>query len=241
MSSPSKRSTPPLVAPHNSVALRAIASEDRLHFGRRAAYRRQDLAGRRLMFQRLRQVSRLRLHLVEQPRVLNGDDRLIRESLEQLDLTFREGHRFGAAKSDHSDGLALAHQRHYKVGPPKHLSRSGGHAARSQGRRDWIFVGMFRDVVDVYRPAFNDGSAGSPPATDLLRSECDRNGSVVGHNSQLIALAQQHHGVIGAAQAAGRLHDIVQHRLEIVGRGSDDSKNIAGRGLLPQRFLQSLF
>src|SRR3984957_2364922 len=133
-----------------------------LHLGRRAAYRRQDLAGRRLMFQRLRQVSRLRLHLVEQPRVLNGDDRLIRESLEQLDLTFREGHRFGAAKSDHSDGLALAHQRHYKVGPPKHLSRSGGHAARSQGGRDWIIVGMFRDVIDVYRPAFTDGWAGSP-------------------------------------------------------------------------------
>src|ERR1700727_1575929 len=65
---------------------------------------------------------------------------------------------------------------------------------------------------------------GSPPATDLLRSECNRNGSVVGHNSQLIALAQQHHGVIGAAQAAGRLHDFVQDRLEIVRRGSDDSK-----------------
>ena len=61
------------------------------------------------------------------------------------------------------------------------------------------------------------------------------------HNSQLIALAQQHQGVIGAAQAAGRLHDFVQHRLKIVGRGSDPSKNITGRGLLPQRFLQSLF
>src|SRR5258708_34514125 len=86
--------------------------QDGLHFGWRAAYRRQDLAGRRLMFQRLRQVSRLRLHLVEQPRVLNGDDRLIRESLEQLDLTFREGPRFAAAKSDTSARPALAPTGH---------------------------------------------------------------------------------------------------------------------------------
>ena len=36
----------------------------------------------------------------------------------------------------------------------------------ASGRRDWIFVGMFRDVVDVYRPAFNDGSAGKPGTRD---------------------------------------------------------------------------
>ena len=57
--------------------------QNRLHLGRRATYRRQDLAGRRLMFQRLRQVSRLRLHLVEQARVLAARFRQFRVALGQ--------------------------------------------------------------------------------------------------------------------------------------------------------------
>src|SRR5262249_19138634 len=152
--------------------------EHRLQIESGAADDLQHVSSGGLLLEGLFEITGACLHFVEQASVLDGDDRLIRESLEQLDLTFREGYSFGAAKSDHSDDLNHAHQRHYKVGPPKHLARSGGDAARSQGRRDWIFVSMFFDVIDVYRRAFNDGSAGGPPASDLLRSECDRYGSV---------------------------------------------------------------
>ena len=49
----------------------------------------KHLGGRRLLLQRLVEVARARLHLVEQPRVLDRDDGLVGESLEQRDLARR--------------------------------------------------------------------------------------------------------------------------------------------------------
>ena len=45
---------------------------------------------RLLLLQRLGEVARARLHLVEQARVLDGDDRLVREGVEQRDLSVGE-------------------------------------------------------------------------------------------------------------------------------------------------------
>ena len=58
---------------------------------RRAADDLQDLGRRGLLLQRLGKIARARLHLVEQPRVLDGDDGLVGESLEQRDLRVGEG------------------------------------------------------------------------------------------------------------------------------------------------------
>ena len=52
---------------------------------------RRISAGRRLLLQRLREVAVARLQLLEQPHVLDGDDRLVGEGLEQRDLLVREG------------------------------------------------------------------------------------------------------------------------------------------------------
>jgi hypothetical protein len=51
----------------------------------------QHFRGRRLLLQRLAQLESASLHLVEQPRVLNRDYRLIGKCLEKLDLRVREG------------------------------------------------------------------------------------------------------------------------------------------------------
>ena len=48
----------------------------------------EDLAGRRLLLQRLGELPIALLEFVEQPGVLDGDDGLIGEGLEQLDLIF---------------------------------------------------------------------------------------------------------------------------------------------------------
>ena len=46
----------------------------------------QHLRGRGLLLQRLAQIARARLHLVEQPHVLDRDHRLVGEGRDQLDL-----------------------------------------------------------------------------------------------------------------------------------------------------------
>ena len=48
------------------------------------------LGGRGLLLQRLRRARASRLHLLEQPHVLDGDHRLVGEGLDQLDLPFGE-------------------------------------------------------------------------------------------------------------------------------------------------------
>ena len=49
----------------------------------------EHLGGRGLLFQRLGQFAGARLHLLEQPRVLDGDDGLVGEGFDQLDLPRR--------------------------------------------------------------------------------------------------------------------------------------------------------
>ena len=50
----------------------------------------QHLGGRGLLLQRLGQFARARLHLVEQPHVLDRDHRLVGEGCDQLDLLVGE-------------------------------------------------------------------------------------------------------------------------------------------------------
>ena len=50
----------------------------------------EHLGGRGLLLQRLGQIARARLHLVEQPHVLDRDHRLVGEGRDQLDLLVGE-------------------------------------------------------------------------------------------------------------------------------------------------------
>src|SRR5262249_28952814 len=95
--------------PHRSLGNRV---EHRLDVGRRAGDHVQDLGAGRLLLERLGELARARLHLVEQPHVLDGDDGLVGEGLEQLDLLRTEGPRFGAAHHEGPDDDSLAQQRH---------------------------------------------------------------------------------------------------------------------------------
>ena len=54
--------------------------EHRFQFARRGADDLKNLRGRRLLLQRLREVARSRLHLVEQPDILDRDHGLIGEA-----------------------------------------------------------------------------------------------------------------------------------------------------------------
>ena len=77
---------------------------------RRAADDRENCAGRRLLLQRLAEVARPGLHLVEQPRVLDGDHGLVGEGLHQFDVPRRKLADAVAPKDEQADALALPHQ-----------------------------------------------------------------------------------------------------------------------------------
>ena len=70
----------------------------------------QDLARRRLLFQRL-------FVSLEQPHVLNGDHSLVGEGLKERDLLVAERQDLGAADPDRPDRIAIAKQRHTQDRP----------------------------------------------------------------------------------------------------------------------------
>ena len=83
-----------------------------LDVGRRARNHAKDVARRRLLLQRLGDGAVLLLQLLEQAHVLDGDDRLVREGLEQRDLLVGERAHFLPPDVDGADRHPLAHQRH---------------------------------------------------------------------------------------------------------------------------------
>ncbi len=65
-----------------------------------------------MLLQRFLQVRRLRLHLLEQTDIADGDHGLVGEGLQQGDLLIAERLHFSAAEHDRANALALAQQRH---------------------------------------------------------------------------------------------------------------------------------
>src|SRR5262245_454932 len=133
--------------PSEDLGIRRLAEPSRalrngiehwLDFRRRARDHLQDVAGGRLLLQRL-------LRLVEQPHVLDGNDGLVGEGLEEFDLLVRERVHFDSANQDCPDWLALAHQRCGQYG-----ALVFAHDPRE------FSLGQATDVLDVNRTTFDD-------------------------------------------------------------------------------------
>src|SRR5262249_25167087 len=75
-----------------------------------------DLAKRLQLFDRLREFAGARLHLVEQPHVLDRDHRLVGEGGEQLDLSVGERAHQTSRQDAHADRRSFAHERHANQG-----------------------------------------------------------------------------------------------------------------------------
>ena len=89
----------PNLASQIRVAFCQHRLEHRLQLAGRTGDDLQHLGGRGLLLQRLREIARARLHLVEQPHVLDRDHRLVGEGGDQLDLLIGERpHRPDAAR-----------------------------------------------------------------------------------------------------------------------------------------------
>ncbi len=105
----------------NSRGVRQHRLEDWLQFAGRAGNDLQHLRGRRLLFQRLAEIGRALTQLVEQPRILDGDDGLGGEVLDQFDLFAGERPDLLAKDGDGADQFTILEHRYKKVG-----SRAGG-------------------------------------------------------------------------------------------------------------------
>src|SRR5262249_35191075 len=79
--------------------------ENRCYVARRARDHGQDIADRGLLLQRLRELARARLHLVEQPHVLDRNHRLVGEGRCQFDLFVGKRPYFAAINSNHADQI----------------------------------------------------------------------------------------------------------------------------------------
>src|SRR5262245_33528334 len=94
----------------------------------------------------------LLLQFCEQPNILDGDDRLVREGLHQFDLALCEWADLGAHARDHAERHAIAEQRHREHG--------AGSEAPLERSSDWILLLRHHGkVVDMYRRTVEDRAA----------------------------------------------------------------------------------
>ena len=90
--------------------------EDRPDIGRRGCDHVEDVAAAGLISQRLREVARLGLHLVEQPHILDGDHGLVGEGLTSS-ICLSVKRLTSEREQDHADRL-----------PSRSMGRQGGSA-----------------------------------------------------------------------------------------------------------------
>ena|SRR6516162_10428272 len=83
----------------------------------RAADDFKNVSGGGLLLQRFAQIIRALLHFIEQPCILDGDDRLVRKRGNQIDLLFGERLRLDPRQEDSANHFPFAQQRDTKRRP----------------------------------------------------------------------------------------------------------------------------
>ena len=185
--------------------------EHRLHVGRRTRDHPQDFRGSRLLLQRLLEIARLRLHLVEQTRVLDRDYRLIGEGLDEFDLAQTEGTGLRLGDDENAFDPIVAEQRHSEQRP-----------------RSVEFIRGVR-VVLVLKDVRNDDDLAcqhDPPRSRtqsrLRRISDEKVGESLGDaemsaDPKSLAVANVDRAMRGADQIDGRRDQGIEDRLQIEG------------------------
>src|SRR5215468_4485478 len=193
----------------------------------------QDVGGGRLLFQSLCQLARPRLHLLEQPRVLDSDDGLVCKDRHQLDLSRREGRNPRAIQREQAHRPAIAHERYAQ------------HAARARDARE-VTVGVrgvFHRIRDVHRPAFRDRAADKRAAAHHLANSAQRLHHLgrytiprPARKRVVVPYVDGHH--LSMAKARGGGHERVEYGLKVEFRPADGAQYLRRRRLLFERVLQ---
>ena len=214
-----------------------------LEHGLKLAGRRADdlqhLGGRRLLLQRLAEIVGALAQLVEQPRVLDGDDGLAGESLQHCDLFVgeRPGHK--PHDAEQADRLIAAHHGHDR----DRAVAAGQEVLAADGKFRW----GIRHVGNIHDPAIKQGCAVhvipceggtgncASPRFDASRIRC---GDGRGIDRVPVPERDADKGARKELQPAS--HDGVEHRLRVAEGVAYDGEDFGGRRLLLQRLGQLL-
>src|SRR5262249_10021208 len=134
------------------------------------------------MFERFGELARARLHLVEQPHVLDGNHSLVGEGCGELKLLAGEGPRLCATDNEAPDRLVLSQQRDGEDRPVSLPER------KRAGFRELVTLGS--DIADMYRLAFQDRAPGSRHSCDGQFDKVNRNRSMMSPEHKRFALSQ---------------------------------------------------
>src|SRR5262245_9483154 len=187
----------------------------------------------RLLLQRLGQLARARLHLVEQTHVLDRDHRLVGEGGDKVNLLLGEWPHRLALQDNDPDWISFPQQWQ-----PQH--RASAADLRS------FLQGVFRigqnigdlDDASFLQDTTEDRSA--PGWDSMLFHERLVFGriTVKGNLPEGIDIRACDADHVRLTQARGGLDQRLEHNFEVEGRAADDLEYIAGSGLLLQAFAE---
>ena len=207
--------------------------QHRVEIERRAADRLQHLGRRGLLLQRLGHVAVARLHLLEQPDILDGDDRLVGEGLEQVDLLVVNGLTSVRRMTIAPMASSFAQQRAWP----------GSSGSPSVCAIDWPTGNSSpasKEVVHVHRHAITKARPVTQSRGDRQCSEVDRDRPVMRLRWPAYRpAARKMIASIRVAELGGAFGDGFENRLDIGRRRGDHPQDRARRGLLLQRFVTS--
>jgi hypothetical protein len=221
--------------------LRQDGPENGIELPRRARYDAQHLRRRRLLLKRLGEIIRALVQLVEQPRVLDGDDGLAGEARDQRDLLVGKRAHLLTVQGEHADQLVLLEHRHEEDGAHSSQLDAGDHC-----RQTLPGVALFRCRIGEvnHRLARYHAAHGRFRFRTEWRLPAgfgERCRSVMrGGQGQSVTVPAVDVAELGVANPRCLLQHGGKHRLEVAGRAADDLKHLGRGGLLLQRFRQLL-
>ena len=178
-----------------------------------------------LCWRRFGELSVRLLERLEQPGVLDRDDRLVRERLEQGDLPVGERPPLGPIDGQDADGGAFTHERR------RHLRMK---ASQVSARLRVLREMRWPRIVGVDGPRVQDR-----PAVDRLsivrvsRSGEGRIGA--GNAEEQVAVDSVEGRAVSLGQSDRTLDDGMKHSTEVGRRGGDHAQQFGCRRLLLQR------
>ena len=192
---------------------------------------------RRLLREAFGQFLLPRLQFVKQPRILDGDDGLISEGLDKLDLAGSERFDLVATDDDDADDDAIAQQRNTEVGSNLTGAEVVGHRQRE--------FGISANVGDVHGPAGCSDAAGHGTVVgrDRICGKVSRPiGVGIGGRREVIepTIEPQDERLVRASQPFRRFRYGVEHRRDLCRRLGNDTEHLARRRLVFEAFGQFL-
>src|SRR6516162_7292705 len=202
--------------------------ENRLKIARRLADDAQHLRCRRLLLERLGELARARLHLVEQPHVLDRDHRLVGERLQQLHLFVRKWPHRAARQREYPDRCLFTQQ-----GRADH----GAIAAEFLCQAQLVFrIGL--RIKNLNSRTLKQSSTGHAAAPRLewyalqLILQLGGPAEVGLRLKEPLIVRTRNVSDVGLAKSNRRFDQRIEHHLKIECRAADDLEHVGGRSLL---------